>query len=68
MWAGVRQGSGGEERGEVETGRPGMEKDGFPSGPQDSVKDGEEARGSSFRTRPPLTVPSWSWGNDHLPC
>lgn len=45
MWAGVRQGSGGKDRGEVEMGRPEMESDGFSSGPQDSVKDGAEARG-----------------------
>lgn len=41
MWARVRRGSGGKDRGEVETGRPGMESDGFSSGPQDLVKDGQ---------------------------
>lgn len=53
MWARVRQGSRGKDRGEVETGRPGMESDGFSSGPQDSVKDRQWHGGPRLGPFPP---------------
>ena len=57
MWARVRQGSRGKDRGEVETGRPGMESDGFSSGPQDSVKDRQWHGGPRLGPFPPRLSP-----------